>query len=304
MLRSGSAGGGLTSGRAHGHDGRDGSEQQHHADDRPHDVGAGGAVVDERLVRPVVGVGDGQPGPLRDRGPAGPEEERGEVVALVRLGQHLLLHGVGLAQRGERRVAAEERAVVRGGGPHRRQAIGADGERAARCVVAVLAQLAGQAGFERRARFGGQGVEALAVCSFGPDLEQPDRFAMQPVCGPVRGLIRAVAPDRAELLAAGGLPHELPAQDVVARIHELARLAHDPLGDRRRLAIDLSAHEAEQRERGDQGRRQYPPQAASARGSRLMILRHVEADSCRCLEQASCRANNYLILLCIYVCAL
>ena len=56
-------------------DGADAGEEEGDRDERPDDVRARRDVLDERLVRPVVRVGDRLPGALGRRGPARPEEE-------------------------------------------------------------------------------------------------------------------------------------------------------------------------------------------------------------------------------------
>ena len=59
----------------------------------------------------------------------------------------------------------------------------------------------------------GQRMRSRAPSRLGPDVEQRQRLAVQPVGRPVGRLVGAVAPDRAELLAAGGLPDLLARQD-------------------------------------------------------------------------------------------
>ena len=55
--------------------GPDAGQQHHEADHRPDDDGAGGAIINQRLGRPVLGVGDRAAGPLGAAGPGRPEEE-------------------------------------------------------------------------------------------------------------------------------------------------------------------------------------------------------------------------------------
>ena len=61
------------------HQEADTREQDHHAGNRPHDVFTTGHIADQRLVRPVVGVGHMLAGPFGGGGPGGPEEELREV---------------------------------------------------------------------------------------------------------------------------------------------------------------------------------------------------------------------------------
>ena len=79
---------------------------------------------------------------------------------------------------------------------------------------------------------------------------------MERVGGPVRREVRAVAPDRAGLLAAAGEVLQLALADVLAGEDDLARRRDDALGDRRLVLVDLRAPEDEDREAGDDGEQQ------------------------------------------------
>jgi hypothetical protein len=65
----------------------DTGQQDDDADAGPDDGFAGGPVVDERLVRPIAGVGDRVAGTVRACGPRRPEEERRELPRPRRIGQ-------------------------------------------------------------------------------------------------------------------------------------------------------------------------------------------------------------------------
>src|SRR5688500_10009424 len=94
----------------------------------------------------------------------------------------------------------------------------------------------------------------------GDDVQPRGRFAMQPVGAPVRRDIRAVSPDRSELLSADGLPH-LPAFfDVRTRVHRVAAIGDDILGNWWHDAMNLAAHPQQHTEGNGQQHRQTDPQ--------------------------------------------
>ena len=79
---------------------RDAAEQEHQADGAPHQRAAGVVIADQRVVRKVVGVGVRAARPLGGRGPGRPDEERGELAQLDRIGdgaprKPAILRGVG-----------------------------------------------------------------------------------------------------------------------------------------------------------------------------------------------------------------
>ena len=65
----------------------DAGQQHDDADAGPDDGFAGGPVVDERLVRPIAGVGDVIAGTVGAGGPRRPEEERRELRARAGIGR-------------------------------------------------------------------------------------------------------------------------------------------------------------------------------------------------------------------------
>jgi len=237
----------------------DAGQQQHHADDRPEDVRPGGPVVDERLVRPVVRVGDRRSRPFRRAGPARPEEEVRERLQPLRIADRHLLHGVVVAQPGEGRLAAEEGAIVRRRAGDRLGPVRGNGQRARRRIVGVLAHGLGEAGLERAALRRIERVELRSVLALRPDLEQGLGLAVQPVRGPVGCLVGAVPPDRTELLSPRRLPDLLAVEDLLLRHEEGAVLGHDPLWDRRRLPVDLPSEEPEQHEGAQERSTQNQP---------------------------------------------
>lgn len=64
---------------------------------------------------------------------------------------------------------------------------------------------------------------------------------MQPVCGPVRRDVAAVAPDRPYFRAAEGLPNVLALFDVASAQHHFASGIDDSIRNRGHLLIDSRA---------------------------------------------------------------
>ncbi|MNR08528.1 hypothetical protein D3C85_1246900 [compost metagenome] len=82
---------------------------------------------------------------------------------------------------------------------------------------------------------------------------------MQPVGGPVRCLIGAVAPDRAQLHATDALPRGLAIKNIVGAEKGFALDALYLIGNRRCLSIDLVTEPAEQAEGHAEDANQRPP---------------------------------------------
>jgi hypothetical protein len=147
---------------------------------------------------------------------------------------------------------------VRANGLLRSEPVGSEGQSARVRVVGVGAELAPKGAEERVVLYGLELVGRAPVLRLRPDVEQGLGLAVQPVRRPVRRLVRAVAPDRADLLTAEALPDLLAVEDGVARGEELAARGHHALGDGRRLPVDLAAEEAEEEGRAanDEGERE------------------------------------------------
>ncbi|MCY1346819.1 hypothetical protein D9M69_329150 [compost metagenome] len=236
----------------------DAGDQQDHAGDRPEHVLRGRVVVDQRLVRPVVAVGRVAARTLGGGDPGGPEEELAELRPVFRVRQGVFLHGEAFAARLQLRIGAEQLVVVGGGLLHRLDAARREMQPAlvVDLVAAVLLlQLEAQL---RLGRFIQLGIVRAEFLARG-DVEPGGQFAVQPVGAPVRRLVGAVAPDRAELHAADALPGLLAVEDVALGEQHLAAGVEHLLRDRRRLAVDLAAEPAEQGEGDAEDQDQGPP---------------------------------------------
>ena len=92
-------------------------------------------------------------------------------------------------------------------------AIFIDSHTVARGIVGVGAHLADEPSFEDGLLIRAEGGKVARSSLGRPIVEQNLRLAMQPVCAPIRSDVRAMAPDRADLLPADRLPDTLPVGD-------------------------------------------------------------------------------------------
>ena len=101
------------------------------------------------------------------------------------------------------------------------------------------------------------------------DVEPRGRFAMQPVGGPVRRDVAAVAPDRAELHAADGLPDLAALLDVGAGVDAAPSSVTTAVGNRRHHAVNLAADPQQHGERGQQ------QGARPSQSLRVVVMTHL-----------------------------
>ena len=214
-------------------------EQQEYADSRPHERVARQAVSNQRLVRPVAGVGDGISGSVRARGPGGPEEEGRELPQLRRIGLRARRNGVVVA------AVREHVGVVGGVCFERARTDRIDHQIARGRSEGIRAHEHGEARFQVRPWSGGERLVARSRLRPRPVVQDEDRFAVEPVGAPVGSDVAAVAPDRTHLHPSHGLPDVLPALDVRARNDHPAVRGDHAVGNRRGLQVDPRAHPAE-----------------------------------------------------------
>jgi hypothetical protein len=220
-------------------------------------------VADQRLVRPVAGVGKTRLArAIGGCRPGTPEEEGGQRLAVGHILQCRRQHGVLFAQRSQRGLVTEQADVVPGHLLHGLGTFGGQRDHAGCGIVGVAAHFFLQARVERGLLADLQAGIAGAVRLLRPYLAQRDGLAVQPVGRPVRRKIGAVPPDRAELLATGGQPGFLAALNAAFGENGLPLDADDLLGDRRCADIDLGAHPAECGEGQDADHCQPGPELA------------------------------------------
>ena len=257
---------------------RDAQDQEQHAEGRPDPQCRRRRVAYQRFAGPVVGVGDfladhaGLIGDERARAdvgafgggrPCGPPEERGQRAAMLQRSHRAFLHRIRFAKFCGRGIVAEQADVVRSDIRDRRCAILGEGDGFGGGVVGVGAhhalQPAAQGGllFDRQLRIAG-----AAIVAAGPDIQDFDGFAMQPVGAPVGRDIGAMAPDRSQLHAAHRLP-DLPALfDVGAGVNDRPLLGRHFFRHRRRGAEDFAAGPQQYRKGTDQQDGQRRPELA------------------------------------------
>ena len=201
-------------------------DQQHDRDERPDEGGARRPVADQRLVRPVAGVGDVVAGAQGDGRPGRPPPPRHQGAdVLVGIGaQGVVGDGEGLAQGfglGVVAAAAEERRVVADQGPDGAGPLRRDDDAPALLVIGVDAQLGRQRRDARRPLRFLQGVDVPL------QIQHTKRFFMENIGRPVGSKITPMPPDRAQLHAAQAPPHVAPGVNVVAGEQHRRRLAVD-----------------------------------------------------------------------------
>ena len=240
----------------------DTGDQDHDTGQRPEDILRRRQVADQRLRRPVVGIGGDRARPFGGRRPGRPEEEVGQRRALGGAGQRILLHRVIVAHPPQRGIVAIELVVMAGnlgdgaGAPLRNR------DHAGLRIQAVVPVFLLQRMGERRFLLEIERIERRAVFFRRRQPEPGRQLAVQPVRRPVGRLIGAMPPDRTQLHTAGALPGRLPGHDVVMGHQHLARGGNDLGGDGRRLTIDLDSRHAQYDEGHGQDRDQEPPKLA------------------------------------------
>ena len=161
---------------------------------------------------------------------------------MLGIGDGVVLHRIGFAQARGRRIGSEQALVVACDDGDGCGAIGVESDYAALRVVGILADPGLQPPLQGGLPFL---VQRLVVRGAGlalrPLVKDAHGLAMQPVSAPVRRDIAPVAPDRAELHAANGLPDLAAGLDLGAGVDHLAVRGDHALWHRRRLAVDFAA---------------------------------------------------------------
>ena len=238
-------------------------DQQDDRDEGPHRAAARQRVADQRVVRPVAGVGQARfTRTIGHRRPRRPEEERCQRPAVRRTGQGVVGHRVLIAQLFQRRRIAEQVAVVFCDRPYRHGALGGHRDRPARGVVGVAPQLGLECSVDRCTLGERQGVERALVCLGSQHVAQRDRFAVQPIGRPIGRHVAAMAPDRSQLLSSRGKPRLLAVLDVIACVEGGAVYGDHRLRDGWGGEIDFAAQPAQCGEREDEDDAQPLPEIA------------------------------------------
>ena len=241
--------------------GADAGDQEYHGDEGPDEGGSARPVADQRLVRPVVGIGHGIVRAERARGPGGPPPPCDELShrGFRRCTERLVRDGEGGPQGfGLGTVArpAEQGQIVLDDGLQRLGALARDHDGSGLGVVGVDADAGRELG-DAGGAFGlGQGGEIAA------GVQHRHGFPVQHVGGPVRRKVAAVPPHRAKLHAAQAAPCVAPVVDVTACEQDGARVAvgdDDPLRQGRRLLERASSHVQQHCEHDDEEETEQGP---------------------------------------------
>jgi hypothetical protein len=171
--------------------------------------------------------------PLRGGRPRRPREERGQLLDLLRVGDHI-------GEEAElRAVGSEEVGVVLPGVLEGRDLFGGERELAGLLVVPVLAEhLPGRLGGLLRTGVGERALHVLGGVA-------------QVLGGVVRPEIAAVAHHRAVLLQAAAQEDLLAGRDVVPGVDHLAVRAGHLLGQRHRVGVGPQGQHAHHEEPED-----------------------------------------------------
>ena len=205
-------------------------------------------VANQRLMRPVVGVGDVQIRAVGGCCPGRPEEEGIELGAFVGVRQGVFFHRIGFAQLVQIRVAAEQFVVIGGNTFDRADAVGRKGDLAGCLIVSVLAERLLRVVMQRRLIAFRKLVVGLAKFALRLLVEPAENLAVNPVSGPVRCLIRAVSPNGTNGHAADGLPGGLAGENIGLGVNRFAAFIDKFRRNRRAFVINLLAEITQQDE--------------------------------------------------------
>ena len=206
-------------------------------------------VANQRLMRPVVGVGDVQIRAVGGCCPGRPEEEGIELGAFVGVRQGVFFHRIGFAQFVQLRGAAEQFVVIGGNTFDRADAVGRKGDLAGCLVVSILAERLLRVVMQRGLIALRKLVVGLAVFALCLLVEPAENLAVNPVSGPVRRLIRAVSPDRTDRHAANGLPGGLAGENIGLGVKRFPVFIDEFSGNRWAFVINFLAEIAKDDER-------------------------------------------------------
>ncbi len=178
------------------------AQQQDKTRHRNDDHHPGWHVSNQPLGRPVVCIRDDLAGAFGHARPGRPEEEGGELASLLRCGHRPCRHRIALAQGVILRLQAKQAKVVRlhivdGLRPQLRYSY-----RLGRGVIGVRPHFMLEPRPKCRLSLSVEFLVAPLPFLVCPVVEQPDCLAVQPVSGPVRCRVGAMAPDRAQFVSA------------------------------------------------------------------------------------------------------
>ena len=251
-------------------------DQDDHAHDGPDDVFGRRHIVDQRFMRPVVGIGRHAVGTLGCGSPGGPEKEVRQAGTRFGGRQGGFLHGEVHARLVHGDIVAKQLVVVDGRLGHRLGTPVGHRDHARLRIIGILAVFGRQTALQRGLGIGVQLGIVHAILFLGSQIQPGRQFTMQPVGGPVRRLIGTVPQDRPDRHPAGRLPGALPIENLLFGHQDFA-VDRGHLGrNGRGVMIDLLAHPAQDGKSHQKDADQRPPQLLVLTHSALLLqLREV-----------------------------
>ena len=208
-------------------------QERHQRQGAPHDRVARERIADQLLGGPVVRVRVGLAGPAGHARPGRPGDEGGDRAGVLGVGDHARLEPLAAHLPAVHQLAEVVVDLLEGrdlpGGPDQRPRLR---------VVAVGLQLAP-----------GPRLGRLVVAV---PLVHVQGHAVQVIGREIRPEVGTVAVHGAELHQPVGEELLLPVEDLLPREQHVARLVHDPLGDRRIVLVDPDRREGQEGEPDDE----------------------------------------------------
>ena len=250
------------------HQQADTHQQQYHAGEGPHVVFSSRYVLDQRLVRPVVGVSEVLIRTVSRSRPRSPEEEVEQFFTRFLAWQCVVFHCKVFASGLELRIVAVHTVIVRQNTFDRFHAGIADNDRTVFLNTALVAVFVSQTGFQNSLFLRRNFVKFFAVSFLRSQIQPCNQLAVQPVGSPVRSLVCTVTQYRANFHTAGSLPCRLTCQNIVFGHQDFAGCRNDLFRVWRSLFIDLATHITKNGKAYCQyGKQQVP---------KLLVLSHFE----------------------------
>ena len=180
------------------HQQTDTHQQQYHAGERPHVVFSSRYVVDQRLVRPVVGVSEVLVRTVGRSRPRSPEEEVEQFFTRFLAWQCIVFHCKVFASSLELRIVAVYTVVIRQDAFDRFHTGITDNDRTIFLNTALVAVFVSQTCFQNGLFFRRNFVKFFAISFLRSQIQPCNQLAVQPVSSPVWSLVCTVPQYRAD----------------------------------------------------------------------------------------------------------
>jgi hypothetical protein len=193
-------------------------DQQDDADDGPYGTAVGQDISYQRLSCGQLLVYESPCSPGRSVVADQADQKKNAARARLSLGSGRASSGIAYCSRSRMNRSVPEECLIvclyfRNG----TDALGRQGEYPCAGIVSVAPHIALHTGVNRGTFVAGEAVVIAFVARLAQEVPERDGLAVQPVSGPVRCHVAAVAPHSAKLLPAGGQPRLLAVADLVGR---------------------------------------------------------------------------------------